>query len=156
MKFVAFGPDGYEVKRGECPADLLEMQAGPGETVVPFEWDHQLSTGLFCKPCGTIIEQERAPSQERVNKVTWREMKREMRRTLMAGYPHPDYGLVDMRDGARAAMNSAVALGRGIELILMDNSRVSLSADELRELLTDIFEWEQGLVMATQAVRPSA
>lgn len=98
---------------------------------------------------GELTEAEPAPDPAE----QWMEVKQSLQETISAGYPS-SRGPVDMRPGARQAMLSAIALGQGIDLILLDNRIEPLTAAQLVTLFTDATAWEQAQVMAAQALRP--
>lgn len=154
IKFVVFGRNGYEKKRGTCPAELLQHQCDVGDKLVEYDWDSQFSPSLRLMRTGEIVEQDAPISKAEKARRAWKDEKKAYHSTIRAGYPSL-YGPVDLRDGAKMIMNSAVALGRGLDLMLMNNEVVSLNSDELKELVERAFEWEQEQFTALQAARPA-
>ena len=155
IKFVVFGRNGYEKKRGTCPAELLHHQCEIGDKLVEYDWDSQFSPSLRLLKSGEVIEQDAPISKAEKVRRAWKDEKKSYRSTITAGYPS-QYGPVDLRDGAKMIMNGAVALGRGLDLHLLNNEVVSLDAEALRELVEASFEWEQEQFASLQAARPSA
>lgn len=153
MKFVVFDQDGYEVRRGQCASNDITAQANHGEIAIEHEWEGHYSPSLFLTEEGDLEERERPVTQSEVDRRSWKQIKRELALRLNAGYPS-QYGPVDLRPGARQVMITAVTVGQGLDLILLDNSVVALSAAELSTLLADALGWEQARVAETQALRP--
>ena len=152
-KFVVFDQDGYEVRRGQCAPNDLDDQAAEGESVIEHEWESHYTPSLFLTETNELEERERPIPQSEVDRRAWKQTKRELALTLNAGYPS-EYGPVDMRQGAKHVMAMSVTLGRGLDLILLDNSVVTLTNEQLSALLNDALEWEQQRVFEAQALRP--
>lgn len=149
--FIVFGPDNIERRRGSAPPEMVAIQAsGEGETVVEYEPTPDDPSCYQIDASGKFLPYD-APltdaDMRQANKAHLSDM-------LRAGYPS-EYGPVDIRDGAKVAMMTSLALGRGMNLILLDNSIITLDYEALKTLFDAANTWEQTLVLASRLERNS-
>jgi len=139
---------GKALRTAKLPADALEENTFEGEAMFGLTEDmDDLSLWRLVDGELVVCEAEPDPAKD------WMNVKIDLDATLAGGFPS-QYGPVDLRPGAKQVMMMAVALGQGIDLILLDNSIVTLTAPELSDLMNAAFAWEQAQIMATQALRP--
>ena len=150
--YLVLDAAGIELRRGRCPTAMVPLQANAekGELAIsytPSDDDpetFQLGADNILVPYLAPV----SPDRERLDR--WASTKATLHAALAEGYPS-SVGAVDLRPDAKAVMTMAVAAGQGLDLILLDNSIVSLTAEELRELLRSALAWEQALVRDAQA-----
>jgi hypothetical protein len=139
---------GHALRTLNVPTDAVDANVGEGETAFDLTEDMG-DLSLWRLVDGELVMCEAEPDPV----ADWMNIKIGLDATLAGGFPS-QYGPVDLRPGAKQVMMMAVALGQGIDLILLDNSIVTLTAPELSDLMNAAFAWEQAQIMATQELRP--
>ncbi|SCW56302.1 hypothetical protein SAMN02927924_01378 [Sphingobium faniae] len=154
--YAIFDDSGAVLREVVCYADQIGIQLASGESALPLA-RHLDQSRQWKVVGGRLVERPAATGAgvPATDAELWMETRLQLNQALMAGYPS-SYGPIDLRPGAKQAMLTAIALGRGLDLILLDNRIVSLNADQLAALGGEAFAWEQARVMEAQNLRPSS
>ena len=153
--FIVLDAEGVELRRGNCPDGMVSLQAdnNRGESAIRYSPTEDDPIQFRLDDDNILVPYEPPADPVQEASKLWASIKAQLAVTLAGGFPS-DLGPVDLRDGAKGSMMAALALGQGMDLILLDNRIVTLGADDLRALFGQAIAWEQAQIMAAQAQRP--